>query len=128
KVKRQQRRRAAGIRPRHEYEANSLSKTQPWKELGMSRRTWERHRNKRDASVSAAYLLTAQDRLATTQQADREVGNSCGATPRQEEKRTSVLSAQTARPKAVDIHGSLPIELRLLALGLPMPENMARAA
>lgn len=28
--------------PREEYEANSLSKTEPWKQLGMSRRTWYR--------------------------------------------------------------------------------------
>ncbi len=33
-----------GAVPREKYLANSLSKTQPWKELGMSRRTWERHR------------------------------------------------------------------------------------
>src|SRR5262245_18497701 len=70
----ERKRRASGMRPRAEYEANSLSATKPWEALNRSRRTWERHRNKaRDASVS-------------------------------------------------------PLELRLLALGLPMPENMARAA
>src|SRR5262245_7045007 len=36
------RRRERGARPQSE----SLSQTQPWSELGMSRRTWERRRNK----------------------------------------------------------------------------------
>jgi hypothetical protein len=35
-------RRAAGAVPRDEYEANSLSRKQPWLEFGCSRRTWER--------------------------------------------------------------------------------------
>src|SRR5262249_18031434 len=66
KVKHRDKRRAAGVRPRDEYEANSLSRTQPWRERGMSRRTWERHRNKaRDASVSTPSLLNDEDRLAT---------------------------------------------------------------
>src|SRR5262249_48021713 len=66
KVKKEQKRRAAGVCPRDEYEGNSLSRTQPWRALGMSRRTWERHRNKaRDASVSAISFLTKNDRLAT---------------------------------------------------------------
>jgi hypothetical protein len=37
----ERRRRALGMRPQSE----SLSATQPWRELGMSRRTWERRRN-----------------------------------------------------------------------------------
>src|SRR5262245_60363343 len=35
-------RRARGVRPRAEYEANSLSTTKPWKEAGMSRSQWYR--------------------------------------------------------------------------------------
>jgi len=50
----ERKRRARGARPQSE----SLSKTQPWKGLGMSRRTWERHRNKaRDATSSAAPIV-----------------------------------------------------------------------
>jgi hypothetical protein len=61
-------RRANGVRPRAEYEANSLSSIQPWKEMGMSRRTWERHRNKaRDASVSTPIFLSSVDRPATSE-------------------------------------------------------------
>ena len=35
-------RRNAGMKPRAEYVANSLSKTKPWEALGMSRRDWYR--------------------------------------------------------------------------------------
>lgn len=34
------RRRAAGAKPRAQYEAESLSRTKPWEKLGMSRSTW----------------------------------------------------------------------------------------
>jgi hypothetical protein len=48
-------RKANGMKPRTEYEARSLSKTKPWEQLGISRRTWERRRKEGltfDASVS----------------------------------------------------------------------------
>src|SRR5262245_53693263 len=65
---REQKRRAQGIRARAEYEANSLSARKPWEELKMSRRTWERHRNKaRDASVSAPIFLSGEDTPATSE-------------------------------------------------------------
>jgi hypothetical protein len=35
---------ARGVMPREKYLAVSLSKTQPWKAKGISRRTWERRR------------------------------------------------------------------------------------
>jgi hypothetical protein len=55
----ERRRRAQGIKPRAEYQGNSLSRTKPWKAEGISRRTWERHRNKtRDASPKAALSLS----------------------------------------------------------------------
>jgi hypothetical protein len=41
----ERRRRAMGMRPRAEYEANSLSRLKPWEAMNMSRRTWERRRN-----------------------------------------------------------------------------------
>lgn len=40
------RRRAQGARPRTEYEANSISRNKPWLTLGISRRTWYRHRGR----------------------------------------------------------------------------------
>jgi hypothetical protein len=62
RLAKERKRRALGMRPQSE----SLSATQPWRELGMSRRTWERHRNKaRDATLSAAIFLSSEDRPAT---------------------------------------------------------------
>lgn len=45
------RRRAAGAKPRIEYEANSVNRTKPWIAAGISRRTWYRQRG---TSASAA--------------------------------------------------------------------------
>ena len=58
RIRSERRRRDSGAAPRAEYEANSLSATKPWEKLGMSRRTWERHRSKDDASPSARTYLT----------------------------------------------------------------------
>ena len=38
------RRRARGAKPRHHYEANSISRAKPWLALGISRATWYRQR------------------------------------------------------------------------------------
>jgi hypothetical protein len=71
----ERKRRERGMRPQPE----SLSATQPWKELGMSRRTWERRRNMArdasDATLSAARYLKGADRLASPEgkQAGRAV-------------------------------------------------------
>jgi hypothetical protein len=125
KVKKEQRRRAAGMRPRTEYEANSLSRTQPWRALGMSRRTWERHRNRpRDASVSAISFLSKNDRLATPEGGARIEFKRGFAS----KKARGYPSSQTATTMAADRYESLPLELRLATLCLPLPKNLARAA
>jgi hypothetical protein len=51
----ERRRRAQGIKPRAEYQANSLSQTKPWKAEGISRRSWYR---KRGTSPKAALSLS----------------------------------------------------------------------
>jgi hypothetical protein len=52
-IRAEAKRRATGAVPRAIYEANSLSKTEPWKAEGISRSTWERRRKKAaDASAS----------------------------------------------------------------------------
>jgi hypothetical protein len=56
-------RRTRGAKLRAEYEAKSLSRTKPWEAEGISRRTWERRRNKRVASPFASKL---KDRVAHT--------------------------------------------------------------
>jgi hypothetical protein len=113
KVKREQKRRAAGVRPRAEYEATSLSRTKPWRAVNMSRRTWERRRNKaRDASVSAARLLIAEEGLASARPTERVFDT------KQEKKIIGGLPSRDGDHDAADVHATLPVELRLLALGL----------
>jgi hypothetical protein len=127
KVRRRERRRASGIRPRAEYEANSLSRLKPWAAEGICRKTWERWRRRnmkptlRVASVSAAYLLKAEDGLATARTAE-------GSSTLIRKEASGLPSSQTVTMMAVDVHQSLPVELRLLALGLPLPDGMQMAA
>jgi hypothetical protein len=110
KVKREQKRRAAGVRPRDEYLASSLSRRQPWKEARLSRRTWERHRNKaRVASVSAARLLSSEDGLASARTSEGDFVPKEGK---------GLPSSRTAVTLAADRYAALPVELRLYALGL----------
>lgn len=42
KLRKQMLRRAAGAKPRAQYEANSINRTKPWIALGMSRAAWYR--------------------------------------------------------------------------------------
>jgi hypothetical protein len=46
-------RRAAGAIPRGTYLAGSLSRLRPWEHEGLSRRTWERRRNRNTSGISA---------------------------------------------------------------------------
>jgi hypothetical protein len=120
RMAKERKRRSLGMRPQSE----SLSATQPWRELGMSRRTWERHRNKaRDATLSTAIFLSTDDRPAS---AGLEEGTSERGFASKEKKGDIRLA--TATTIAADVYASLPLELRLAALCLPMPENLARAA
>jgi hypothetical protein len=58
----ERRRRKAGAKPREQ----SLSRTQPWKDDGISRRTWERRRKAGDASSSRPYLnIRQKDEVAS---------------------------------------------------------------
>jgi hypothetical protein len=119
RIARERKRRALGMRPQSE----SLSATQPWKELGMSRRTWERRRNRaRDATLSTAVLLKGEDRLASPE--GKQGWPSGAVAPKKE---TGLPSSQTATTLAADVYATLPLELRLAALCLPVPENLARA-
>ena len=111
-------RREQGARP----QSQSLSQTEPWRELGMSRRTYERKGyNKRDAISSAAFLLNGEDELAATPQ-----GRPSEPSARREGR--GLACSRTATLGRFDVHGSLPIELRLAALCLPLPDEMRLAA
>jgi hypothetical protein len=126
KVKKEQKRRAAGVRPRAEYEANSTAAKA--RAEGVSRITIYRRRraaeqvkNRPDVTgVSAAIFLSSEDRPVSpeggTGLAERVFD------PKQEKKKRGLPSSQTATTVAADTyvtaHNSLPLELRLLALGL----------
>jgi hypothetical protein len=100
RLAKERKRRVLGMRPQSE----SLSATKPWEAMNMSRRTWERRRNRaRDATLSAAIFLSSKDRTAT-RASDNEIS------PRY------VVSPKALAPW----HGytKLPVELRMLALGL----------
>lgn len=49
--RKQAKRRATGARPRAEYEAKAISRQEPWKAAGISRRTWYRRQSGTVAQV-----------------------------------------------------------------------------
>ena len=59
RIRSEKRRRAAGVRPRQVYLAESLTAQQPWKEEGISRATWYRRR-KQEREGTKREPLTAQ--------------------------------------------------------------------
>ena len=122
RITKERKRREAGMRPQSE----SLSATEPWTAEGMSRATWYRRnkaRRKGETTLSTAFFLSSTDRVVSV---ERVKGNSSGADAPKQER--GYPSSQTASTMAADRYASLPLELRLAALCLPMPENLAHAA
>jgi hypothetical protein len=116
----ERKRRASGVRARTEYEAHSLSRTQPWRALGMSRAAWYRRNKARRASetsVSPPIFLSSGDRPVSPEEKE-------GATERgfASKEERGLPPSQTATTLAGDRYESLPLELRLAALCLPMPK------
>lgn len=123
-AKRQEaRRRAKGCKRRDEYLAACLTAMKPWEDEGVSRRTWERRRNKAVSQVRAqhSFFLTGEDALATT--GARASERAFGPKKKQEDLRLA-----TATTLAADGYASLPLELRLMALGLPLSSEYRAAA
>jgi len=95
-------RRARGVRPQSE----SLSATQPWRELGMSRRTWYRRNKERNGTVgttsSAAIFISCDDKTvppttkAAASPSAREDGSAWAAEPRRERLGQSFESDMSA--------------------------------
>jgi hypothetical protein len=122
RLAKERKRRAAGMRP----QSQSLSQTQPWREMGLSRAAWYRRnksRRRSETTLSAAIFLSSDDKTVSL---ETKKGNSSGAVAPKKER--GLPSSQMATTMAADRYEALPLELRLLALGLPMPENLARAA
>jgi hypothetical protein len=128
------RRRALGVRLRAEYEVNSLSRTKPWQAEGMSRRTWYRRRG---TSPSTAILIlksggTSPSAPCSTIGEDRPVpperklghpsrnSGRRGRKPKEQDA-GGEMSSQTAATMVADRFEGLALELRFMALGLPIP-------
>jgi hypothetical protein len=58
-AQRRERRREAGIQPRADYEARSISRLKPWESEGVSRATWYRRRDKSEPSAREQWSTTA---------------------------------------------------------------------
>jgi hypothetical protein len=121
----ERRRRERGARP----QSQSLSRLKPWAAEGISRRTWERRRHRNmtrttnDADSSTPIFLISEDGLASARPSEGGFAS---------KEARGLPSSQTETRTAVDVYddvaASLPIELRLLALGLPLPDDMQMAA
>jgi hypothetical protein len=98
------------------------------RELNMSRRTWYRQNRDRTGTgttLSAAIFLSSEDRTVPVER-KMEIERPKAAPPKA--ANGGYPSSQTATTMAADRYEALPLELRLLALGLPMPESLAVAA
>jgi hypothetical protein len=128
RMAKERKRRASGARPRTEYEANSTAAKA--RAEGVSRMTIYRRKRAAEQAknmlhvtgVSAAIFLSSEDGPVTP-------AGVKGTSERgfASKKARGQPSSQTATTTAVDVYATLPLELRLSALCLPMPENLARA-
>jgi hypothetical protein len=129
RIAHERRRRALGVQSRAEYEANSIAAKA--RQEGLSRMTIyrrnkaaERAKNTPNVTgVSAPIFLSSEDGPVTPAGVKGPSERRCRAEEKKEDFRLA-----TATTMAADRYEALALELRLLALGLPMPENLARAA
>src|SRR5262245_41886327 len=132
RMAKERKRRASGVLSRAEYEANSMAAKA--REEGVSRMTIyrrkradEQAKNSPDVTVvSAAIFLSGEDGPVTP--AGVEGTSERGFASK---KARGLPSSQTTTTMVADSHEALPIELRLLALGLvetDWTKNLARAA
>jgi hypothetical protein len=129
RLAKERKRRATGVRPRAEYEANSMAAKA--RAEGVSRmtiyrriRAAEQARNGLNVTgVSAAIFLSSEDGPVTPDRGGRTSERCC----RTEERKRDFRLA-TATTLAADVYATLPLALRMAALCLPMPKNLARAA
>jgi hypothetical protein len=116
KLNAERRRRGRGMRP----QSQSLSRLKPWEAKGMSRAKWYRqNKGRRDSETTSStpiFLISEVEPVST--------GSAEGVFDSSKEVR-GLPSSQTVTLPAVD---RLPVELRLLALGLPLPDDMQMAA
>ncbi len=119
RLAKERKRRARGVQARAKYEANSIAAKA--RAEGVSRMTIYRRKRAAEQApnppnvtgASAAILLNIEDRRVTP--AGLEATSEGGFASK---KARGLPSSQTATTIAADVHASLPLECRLLALGL----------
>jgi hypothetical protein len=138
KLNKERKRLAAGARP----QSQSLSRTQPWRELGVSRAAWYRRNKQRtpsETTSSTPIFLSSEDEPVSP---EGRQGRPSGPTDRSKQEPASTdrskqepasskqgdLRLATATALAADRYGTLPLELRLAALCLPLSDELRRAA
>jgi hypothetical protein len=129
RLAKERKRRATGVRPRAEYEANSMAAKA--RAEGVSRmtiyrriRVAEQARNSLNVTgVSAAIFLSSEDGPVTPAGVKGPSERRCRAEEKKEDFRLA-----TATTLVADLYATLPLELRMAALCLPMLEKLARAA
>jgi hypothetical protein len=114
-------------------QSESLSATEPWKELGMSRRTWYRKNKPRTGmdgtTLAPPIFLSCEDRTVPTGLSEESKRESVGARSAPKEEKDFRPKRADGATLAADRFETLPLALRFLALGLPIPEKkLARAA
>ena len=126
RLNKERKRRAAGARP----QSQSLSRTQPWRELGMSRRSWYR-RNKlgtpAGTTSSTPIFLSSEDKPVPTAQGWPS-GSSTPSKQGPASNKQGDVRLATATMSAADRYATLPLELRLAALCLPLSAELRQAA
>jgi hypothetical protein len=138
--RKRQRRRQDGAKPRAEYlAANTLSRSKPWEAIGMSRRTWYRRRKRPAANVAQVRDMHLTDSAGDTRvptrtrkapQVMKDETTSIHTIPSSPGGQTPTVRVRTAEDAfagagpaldAAAVYGALPLELRLMALGLSSP-------
>jgi len=116
RLAKERKRRAAGMRPQSE----SLSATQPWRELGMSRAAWYR-RNKRRNETGETTLSTASF-LST---ADRPVSGMEAGTSEHGFAMKKETRPEAAPPEAANVSAGLPSSRTATTVAADRPVNRA---
>ena len=104
---RQRQRRAKGMKPREQYEAESVSRTKPWLAAGFRcRRTWERHGKPAPEAVSQvrhAPILSCRDERQTCDTPSQRLArpkhrrHASSTTPRKRQRRMAVRAERRSR-------------------------------
>jgi hypothetical protein len=93
----ERRRRKAGSKPRETYLANSLSRSKPWEAEGISRRTWERRRQKPAVASPRQIKLKIRERtLASRTNAERHQGRASHGSTEDRQGSTEVGHEQSS--------------------------------